>query len=229
MIIPCIDLMEGKAVQLIQGSKKALEADYRELISRFKGFTVHVIDLDAAMGKGSNKDIIRDICSELKCRVGGGIRTVGKAREIISLGADKIIVGSQAFSEDGINHDFLDELDKEIGKDRVIVAVDSKQGKIVIKGWKQATGLDVLDAIKELEGYCSGFLYTYVDKEGMMEGTDIGTLEKLRKLTSNEITAAGGISSTEEVRKLEKLNINSALGMALYTGKINLEEIRKLY
>jgi phosphoribosylformimino-5-aminoimidazole carboxamide ribotide isomerase len=227
MIIPCIDLMGGKAVQLIQGKKKALEVDDAiGLAKKWKDYTIQVIDLDAALGKGSNIKIIKKICKIAKCRVGGGIRSVDKAAEVIKAGAQKAIVGSSVFSNDKINFKFLEELDKQIGKEKVMIAIDSKKGNIVVKGWTQSTKLNAEEVIKSLEPYCSEFLYTYVDKEGMMQGTDLGAFKRLRKLTKNEITAAGGISSAEEIIELERIKVNSALGMALYTGKIRLEDVK---
>ncbi|MFC1768371.1 HisA/HisF-related TIM barrel protein [Nanoarchaeota archaeon] len=224
MIIPCIDLMNGNVVQLVQGEEKKVELkDYKDILNKFEGYEIQVIDLDAAKGEGNNKEIVKDICKKAPCRVGGGIRDIETAKEMISAGAKKVIIGSRAFEGAFVNKNFLDQLVKAIGKEKIIIAIDSKKGEIVIKGWRESTGIKATSVIKKLEPYCSEFLYTYVDKEGMMEGTDLATLEKLRLATKNDITAAGGISSLKEIEKLENLNINSALGMALYTGKIKLE------
>jgi len=225
MIFPSIDLMNGKAVQLVQGdpTKKKIEIDdVFNLARKFSSYTIQVIDLDAAIGTGNNLDIVKVLCSKFKCRVGGGIRTVERAKEIIKAGAKKIIVGSAVFKNGGIDILFLKMLDKVMGKDKIIIAIDSREGKIVIKGWKESTLINPLRIVKDLEPYCSEFLYTYVDKEGMMQGTDFTTLRKLKAATNNEITAAGGISSIEEINMLERLGVNSVLGMALYTGKIKL-------
>ncbi|HLC65749.1 MAG TPA: 1-(5-phosphoribosyl)-5-[(5-phosphoribosylamino)methylideneamino] imidazole-4-carboxamide isomerase [Candidatus Nanoarchaeia archaeon] len=228
MIIPCIDLMNGKVVQLVQGEKKKLELDsYRELLKKFRGFEIQVIDLDAAKGEGSNKRIVKGICKKAKCRVGGGIRSIKSANEMISAGAKKVIIGSKAFSEGRIDRKFLGSLSKNIGRKKIIIALDSKKGEIVIKGWREGTGISAVKVAGELEPYCSEFLYTYVDKEGMMQGTDLKALKKLRNATKNEITAAGGISSIKEIEKLEKLGINSALGMALYTGKLKVKDLQR--
>ena len=231
MIYPCIDLMDGMIVQLVQGRRenKKIELDKPDpLIEKFKPFgTIQLIDLDAAMDQGNNNVLIKEIIKKIKCRVGGGIRTVEKAQEILSLGAEKIIVGSSVFKKGKIDFDFLKELNK-IGKDKIIIAIDSLKGEIVIKGWKESTKIKVEDAIKQLEPYCSEFLATYVDKEGMLKGTDLDFFKKLRSLTKNQITAAGGITTLEEVKELEKNNINSALGMAIYTNKIKLEELERL-
>ncbi|MBW2975575.1 1-(5-phosphoribosyl)-5-[(5-phosphoribosylamino)methylideneamino] imidazole-4-carboxamide isomerase [Candidatus Woesearchaeota archaeon] len=226
MIFPSIDLMDGKVVQLVQGRREQKKIEKDDILGTARGFskyTIQLIDLDAAMGKGDNLRTIKRLCSQFRCRVGGGIRTFERAREIVKAGAKKIIIGSAAFKDGEANAQFLKELDRFIGRDKIIIAIDSREGKIVVKGWKESTNINTLDIIKGLEPYCSEFLYTYVDKEGMMEGTDFSMLRKLKQITSNEITAAGGISSMDEVNKLERLGINSVLGMALYTGKIRLE------
>jgi len=229
MIFPCIDLMNGKVVQLVQGKaeNKPVEIeDYNIMIDKFKDFKfIQLIDLDAAMGNGNNYNLIKEITKKIKCRVGGGIRTVDKAKEILDLGADKAIIGSSVFNNGNIDFDFLKELNKEIPKEKIILAIDTIKGEIVIKGWKEGTGMKVEDAIKQLEPYCSEFLATYVDKEGMMQGTNLELFKSLRKLTTNDITAAGGITTLEEIKELEQNNINSALGMAIYTGKIKLDEL----
>ena len=164
----------------------------------------------------------------------------------LNAGAEKIIVGSSVFSKNKnginkkslnnknliknkINYDFLKRLNGKIGKDRIIIAIDSLKEEIVIKGWKESTKIKAEEAIKELEPYCSEFLATYVDKEGMLQGTNTGFFKKLRKLTKNKITAAGGITTLEEVRELEKNNISSALGMAVYSGKLRLEDLLKVW
>lgn len=225
MIFPSIDLMNGKVVQLVQGKRenKKIEIDnVLGVAKKFSKYNIQLIDLDAAMGNGNNLDTVKVLCSKFNCRVGGGIRDLDRAREMVRAGAKKIIIGSAAFKDKGINVLFLKQLNKFIGKDKIIIAIDSREGKIVVKGWKESTGIDTLKIVKELEPYCSEFLYTYVDKEGMMQGTDFSTLRQLKQVTSNEITAAGGISSMDEINKLERLGVNSVLGMALYTGKIKL-------
>ncbi|HZX44720.1 MAG TPA: 1-(5-phosphoribosyl)-5-[(5-phosphoribosylamino)methylideneamino] imidazole-4-carboxamide isomerase [Candidatus Nanoarchaeia archaeon] len=225
MIFPSIDLMDGKVVQLVQGKKENKKLEIDDVIGvakKFLQYEISVIDLDAAMGNGDNLAIIKQLCAKFRCRVGGGIRTVEKAKELIDSGAKKVIIGSSAFTKQGINLPFLKKLVKEIGREMIIIAIDSLKGKIVIKGWKESTGIDTLSVVKELEPYCSEFLYTYVDKEGMMQGTDLSTLKKLKAITKDEITAAGGISSMDEIDELQKIGVNSVLGMALYTGKIRL-------
>lgn len=217
MIVPSIDLMDGKAVQLRQGKEKVLEReDVLELVEYFGRFgEIAVIDLDAAMGKGDNLDLIKKICKVADCRVGGGIRTVEKAKEVLAIGAKKIIIGTAA------NEEFLSKLPK----DRIIVAIDAKNGKISHEGWKTEIDATPEDFIKRFDNLCSGYLYTIVEKEGMMGGTDLEAIRKVRQLTKNDITAAGGISSEEEILELEKMNVSCQLGMGVYTGKIILEDV----
>jgi phosphoribosylformimino-5-aminoimidazole carboxamide ribotide isomerase len=230
MIIPCIDLQGGKVVQLIQGDKKALEAaPPLEMLDRFAGFPViQVIDLDAAMGKGSNIEIVRDLTSRARTRVGGGVRSAARALELVEAGAERVVVGTAAFSGNAINEKLLEEIGGAVGRDKIVLALDSKFGRIVVKGWSEAVDLTAEDVIRRLESYCGGFLCTYVDKEGMLEGTDLEWYQRLRASTSHEITAAGGITTIEDIRELTEMNIHAALGMAIYTGRLNLAELAQL-
>jgi phosphoribosylformimino-5-aminoimidazole carboxamide ribotide isomerase len=230
MIFPCIDLMGGKVVQLIQGREKALEGDSPdEMLHRFAGFPeIQVIDLDAAMGRGSNNEIVRAIASKATTRVGGGVRSAERARGLVDQGAHRVIVGTSAFTKTGINAALLAEIRDSIGRERLVVAVDSKAGQIVIKGWQEATAFTAESVLSSLEPYCSGFLCTYVDKEGMMQGTDLDWFRRLRAATSLELTAAGGITTLDDVRALLDLRIHAAVGMAVYTGKLSLEVLRNL-
>ena len=230
MIIPCIDLMEGKVVQLVQGRELALEAESPEkMLRKFAGFPeIQVIDLDAAMGRGSNDDLVRLVASQAKARVGGGIRSVERAQALIGQGAHRVIVGTAAFAADGVRHDFLAALRDAIGRERVVIAVDSKGGRIVVRGWQESTGLSAEAVLHELEPYCSGFLCTYVDKEGMLQGTDLDWFRRLRAATPLELTAAGGITTMDDVRALLAMNIHAALGMAIYTGRLDLDDLRTL-
>jgi phosphoribosylformimino-5-aminoimidazole carboxamide ribotide isomerase len=227
MIFPCIDLMDGKVVQLVQGREKALEADSpEEMLRRFAAFPeIQVIDLDAAMGRGSNDELVLLLASKAATRVGGGVRTVARARALVEQGARKVIVGTSAFSTSGINEAFLASVRDAIGRDRLLIALDSKDGRIVVKGWRESTNLTAETVLNSLEPYCGGFLCTYVDKEGMMQGTDLDWFHRLRAATSLELTAAGGITTMEEVRALLAMNVHAALGMAIYTGRLKLEEL----
>jgi len=224
MIIPCIDLMDGKVVQLVQGRDKALEGDAPlEMLRKFAAFPeIQVIDLDAAMGKGENSSLVELVAGKARCRVGGGVRTPARARRLIEQGAHRVIVGTAAFSP------MLQAMADEVGAERIIVALDSKHGKIVVKGWQEATDFTAEEVIGRLEPFCSGFLCTYVDKEGMMQGTDLDWFRRLRASTRHEITAAGGITTIDDIRALSALGIHSALGMAIYTGRLDLGELARM-
>lgn len=230
MIIPCIDLMDGKVVQLIQGKEKALEgASPAEMLRRFAAFPqIQVIDLDAALNRGSNEDLVRMLAAHAVTRVGGGVRTVERAEALVTQGAHRVIVGTSAFTQTGIHEEFLSALRDRVGRERLIIALDSKGGRIVIKGWRTATQLTAEDVLHTLEPYCSGFLCTYVDKEGMMQGTDLEWFRRLREATTLELTAAGGITTMEDVRALLSLDIHAALGMAIYTGRLDLDALAAL-
>ncbi len=230
MIIPCIDLMGGKVVQLVQGRDKALEGGTpREMLERFSAFReIQVIDLDAAIGTGANDDPVRFLAAHAATRVGGGVRTVERAETLAGQGARKIIVGTAAFHADGVNAPFLESLARAVGREKLIVAVDSKGGKIVVKGWRESLEITAEEVLGSLEPYCAGLLCTYVDKEGMMQGTDLDWFRKLRAATDLELTAAGGITTLDDVRELHRLNIHAALGMAIYTGRLDLAELAAL-
>jgi len=224
MIIPCIDLQDGKAVQLVRGRRRALAVDdVLGLLDRFRTYPIlHVIDLDAAMRKGSNARWIKRLCREArrKVRVGGGIRTVAQAARILSWGAEKIIVGSAAFRDGQVDRAFLRRLAQRVGRKRVIVALDTEGGRIVVRGWRERLKLRPADVIPALEPYCSEFLSTFVDNEGTMKGTDLAWFRQLRRVTKLPVTAAGGIRSLREVRALEKIGMHAAVGMAIYTGNL---------
>src|SRR5712691_12797948 len=226
MIIPCIDLQRGKAVQLVRGRRRLLEVDdVLSLLERFRGYPLlHVIDLDAALRRGSNGRLVRALCrsSKARVRVGGGIRSVARAEQILRWGAEKVIVGSAAFCRGEIDHGFLRRLVERIGRRRVILALDTEGGRIVVGGWREKLLLRPAEVMPELEKYCSEFLCTYVDAEGTMRGTSLAWFRKLRRATRLRITAAGGICSRREVRALQRLGMNAAVGMALYLGKLSL-------
>jgi phosphoribosylformimino-5-aminoimidazole carboxamide ribotide isomerase len=227
LIFPCIDLMDGKVVQLIQGREKALEADSPdEMLRRFAAFPqIQVIDLDAAMGRGANDDLVEMLASKAVARVGGGVRTVARAQALVSQGAFRVIVGTSALTAEGPNHAFLQPLADAIGRERIVLALDSKDGRIVVKGWQEATHFVAEEVVRQLEPYCSGFLCTYVDKEGMMQGTDLDWFRRLRTATDLEITAAGGITTIDDIRALDEMDIHAAVGMAIYTGRLDLKHL----
>lgn len=228
MIIPCIDLQGGKAVQLVQGRRLKLSVDdVLGLLDRFREYPImHVIDLDAALRKGSNARWIKTLCerANMKVRVGGGIRTIARADKILSWGAEKVIIGSAAFENGKVRKSFLEKLASKAGKENLIIALDTYGGRIVVRGWREKLKLQPQDVIPQLEPYCAEFLSTYVDNEGTMRGTDLSWFRKLRRATSLPVTAAGGIRSMLEVRALEKMGMHAAVGMALYTGKLAAEK-----
>ena len=230
MIIPCIDLMDGKVVQLVQGRDKALEAaPPLEMLARFSGFPViQVIDLDAALGRGENNAIVEMLASRARIRAGGGVRTPERARALIGCGAEKVIVGTSAFTRDGVNHAVLGAIASAADPARVLVALDSRAGRIVVKGWTESLTIGAEYVLNELAPYCSGFLCTYVDKEGLLQGTDLDWFRRLRAATTKELTAAGGITTIEEIRELLALDIHAALGMAIYTGRLDLDTLRAM-
>lgn len=216
MIIPSIDLAGGKAVQLRQGKEKVLEKDnVFELAKYFSRFgEISVIDLDAAMNKGDNEELIKELCKIAYCRVGGGIRDIEKAKRILSYGAKQIIIGTAADEE------FLSKLPK----DKVLVAIDSKNGKITHEGWTKEIDAAPEDYIKRFDNLCAGYLYTVVEKEGMMQGCDIEAIKKIKGFTKKTLIAAGGISTTQEIVELNKAGISTQLGMCIYTGAVSLED-----
>jgi phosphoribosylformimino-5-aminoimidazole carboxamide ribotide isomerase len=228
MLIPCIDLQDGRAVQLVHGRERKLAVDdVLGLLERFGRYPlIHVIDLDAAMGKGSNAKLVRELCAAAKkrgmrMRVGGGIRTVAQAAKIASWGAEKIIVGSAAFKNGCVNRRFLDRLVSKIGRKRVVIALDTERGNILVRGWQEKLRLRPEEVIPVLEKYASGFLCTYVDAEGTMRGTNLSWFRALRRATRRPITAAGGIRNRSEIRALSRIRMDAAVGMALYTGKLS--------
>lgn len=216
MIIPSIDLISGKAVQLKQGKEKVLERDdVLELAKYYSRFgEIAVIDLDAAMGKGDNEELIKKICQIAHCRVGGGIRDIDKAKRLIANGAKKIIIGTAA------SEDFL----KQLPKNKIIVAIDAKNGRITTEGWTKELNETPEDFVKRFDNLCSGYLYTIVEKEGMMGGCDVDAVKKIREITKKDLVAAGGICTIDEIVELESINVSSQLGMCIYTGAVALEE-----
>jgi phosphoribosylformimino-5-aminoimidazole carboxamide ribonucleotide (ProFAR) isomerase len=211
----------------VRGRRQVLSvANILGLLERFREYPIlHVIDLDAALQTGTNVRWIRILCrrARMKVRVGGGLRTVSQAERILSWGAEKIIVGSAAFRDGRIAVRFLRQLVARVGKNHVIVAVDTEGGRIVVRGWRERLALRPEDVIPQLEPFCSEFLSTYVDNEGTMKGTNLAWFRKLRRVTPLPVTAAGGIRNMREVRALEKIGMHAAVGMALYTGKLGQE------
>ena len=224
MLIPCIDLQDGQAVQLVHGRKRELAvADVFGLLRQFSKYPwLHVIDLDAAMGKGSNDELVRALCAqarmkfEMKVRVGGGIRTVPCAKKIAAWGASQIVIGSAVFRNGKVNVRFLRQLNREVNRQRIIIALDTLQGRITIHGWRRRVALQAERVMAELEPFCAGFLCTDVDREGTMTGANLKWFQKLRSVTDYPIIAAGGIRTKREIAALERIGMDAAVGMALY-------------
>jgi phosphoribosylformimino-5-aminoimidazole carboxamide ribotide isomerase len=228
VLIPCIDLQEGKAVQLVHGRKRELAiADVMSLLLKFKKYEwLHVIDLDAAMGKGNNSDLTRELCGQaakrygMKVRVGGGIRTVRRAQEITQWGAHQVIVGSAAFKNGKINAPFLRRLRTRVGRPAIVVALDTAKGNVVIKGWREKLQIQAEQVMEQLKPFCAAFLCTDVDREGTMSGVNLKWFEQLRSATSHPIIAAGGIKARREIDLLERMGMDAAVGMALYKNRL---------
>jgi phosphoribosylformimino-5-aminoimidazole carboxamide ribotide isomerase len=222
VLIPSIDLMGGKIVQLVQGERKALEfSDFDAWIERFSGYpVVQLIDLDAAMGKGSNRDLLTRFTTRLPCQVGGGIGSVEAAQEVLAAGARRIIVGSALVRDGKVNTSFAAELAEAVGTARVIAALDARGGKVAVRGWRELVPVTPVTLLHEVEPYCGGFLYTHIDTEGLMQGIPIDVVRDLRQATARKLIVAGGIRSQEEVDALDAMGIDAVVGMAIYTGRM---------
>ncbi len=222
MLIPSIDLMGGKIVQLVQGEKKKLEFDnFDYWIERFSKYpVVQLIDLDAAIGTGGNRPLVKQIAGRLPCQVGGGIRDVKTAQELVALGARKVIIGSALLRDGRINEDHARALADALPKSALMFALDSRGGRVAIDGWRTQTALTAFDMIRALEPYCESFLYTHIDTEGLMGGIPLETIHAIRRATERHLVVAGGITEQREIDTLDALGIDAVVGMALYSGKI---------
>lgn len=229
MLIPSIDLKGGKVVQLVQGDRVAIESsDVFRWVRRFRNFPmVQLIDLDAAMATGNNDDLVRRVSAKLACRVGGGIRSVERAKQVIDAGAKQVILSSALFKEGRPDLSFAAKVCDAVGRDQVVAAVDTRGGRLVIHGWRTTLAITPLEAIKALEPYCGGFLYTDVDHEGLMQGMDLAAVETIRAATTRRLSAAGGIATQAEVDNLDAKGIDAVVGMAIYTGTMQLDPQRK--
>lgn len=229
MLIPCIDLQGGQAVQLVHGRKRELAvADVFGLLEKFKSYEwLHLIDLDAAIGTGDNNDLARELCLharkryKLKVRVGGGIRTVSRSEGIAKWGAEQIIIGSAVFKEGKVNTHFLRRLATSLPPARIVIALDTAKGRITVNGWRRKLLLRPEDVMSQLEAYCAAFLCTDVDREGTMTGANLGWFRKLRAATTHPIIAAGGIKTRREIDALEKIGMDAAVGMAVYKNRLS--------
>jgi len=228
VLIPCIDLQGGQAVQLVNGRRRELAvADVFGLLRRFAGYEwLHVIDLDAAMGKGHNNRLVRELClrgtqeCKMKVRVGGGIRTVRRAEMLLKIGAHQVIVGSAVFRNSRPNFRFLKRLANRVGKKHVLIALDTARGRVAINGWRRSLEVAPAEVMDQLAPYCGGFLCTDIDREGTMRGANLEWFRALRTASKLPIVAAGGISTTREIRALETLKMDAAVGMALYRNRV---------
>jgi phosphoribosylformimino-5-aminoimidazole carboxamide ribotide isomerase len=218
--------MGGKVVQLVQGRDKKLEFDnFDEWIARFSSFPlIQLIDLDAAIGSGSNSELIKFFVARLPCQVGGGIRSIETARRVLGLGAQRVILGSSLIKESAINVTFAEQLASEIGADKLVFAIDSKGGKVAIRGWREITDLAPIEMIRALDSYCTAFLYTHIDTEGMMTGLPLDAIRPLRAATAKQLIAAGGIATFDEVEHLHQMGVDAIVGMALYSGRLALPD-----
>jgi len=215
MIIPSIDIMKGRAVQLRRGKEFVLDGG--DPVARLEQFSVAgevaVVDLDAALGQGSNAELIRDLVRRAPCRVGGGIRDLDTARRWLDAGAVQLMIGTAATPE------FCASLPRE----RVIAAVDAKRGEIVVEGWRKKTGVPVLERVRALAPLVGGFLFTQVEREGEMRGFDCAAVEAVvRAAAGGRVTAAGGITAPAEVAELDRIGADAQVGMAIYTGAMSL-------
>jgi phosphoribosylformimino-5-aminoimidazole carboxamide ribotide isomerase len=224
MLIPSIDLSAGRIVQLVQGERLAVASDDIDgWIARFAGCaTVQLIDLDAAKGEGRNDALVARIAAALPCRVGGGIRTADRVRDVLDLGAEAAILGSALFREGGVNVRFAAAVSEAVGPARLIAAVDSRGGQVVIHGWRTPAGVTAVEAVTALEPFVDEFLYTHVDREGLMQGTDMRAVRAVRAATRKRLTAAGGITTMAEVDALDRMGVDAVVGMAIYTGRLDL-------
>jgi phosphoribosylformimino-5-aminoimidazole carboxamide ribotide isomerase len=223
MLIPSIDLMGGKIVQLVQGEKKALEFDdFDYWIERFSKYPlVQVIDLDAARGTGDNRLIVNQIARRLNCQVGGGIRSLETARQVLEAGAHRVILGSALMQDGKINTAYAAALVNELGTAALVFAIDSRGGRVAIDGWRNKTAVTAFDMIQRLEPFCDTFLYTHIDTEGLMGGIPMDVVGAIRQATSRRLVVAGGITSQREIDSLDALGMDAVVGMALYTGRIS--------
>ncbi len=225
MLIPSIDLQGGRIVQLVQGEKLAVQTDDIDAwVGRFAAYPkVQLIDLDAAKAAGDNAALVARICGALPCRVGGGIRTLARADATIAAGATKVILGSSLFRDGAVDLEFARRLSERVGPDRLIAAVDGRGGRVVIDGWRTTLDLTPVEAVALLEPFFGEFLYTHVDLEGLMRGTDMAAITAVRNATSRAVTAAGGITTREEIAALDAIGVDAVVGMAIYTGRLPLD------
>jgi len=220
MLIPSIDLMDGKIVSMVHGEQKALEFDdFEHWIKVFEKYPlVQVVDLDAVFEQGHNHVLVEKLTSRLTCQVGGGIRNAAMAKEALERGAKRVILGSALFREGKVDVDGVKRLMDEVGRQHLVFAVDARAGIVAVSGWKKSTGIAATDAMQQLEPYCTAFLYTHIDTEGMMSGFPSYLARDLRSRTKRQLMVAGGIRSLDEVTELDTMEVDAVVGMAIYSG-----------
>ena len=229
MLIPSIDLMGGRVVQLQQGERLMLETDDLDgWLRRFAPYPlVQVIDLDATLGRGDNAALVGRLCATRACQVGGGIRTVAHARALVDAGAHRVIVGSALFASSGVDLVQASAFSDALGPDRLVGAIDGRGGVVVIHGWKTRLPITPVEAARALEPLVGAFLYTHVETEGMLSGLDPAPVRALRSATTRRLIVAGGIRTRAEVEALDALGVDAVVGMAIYTGVMDVERITR--
>lgn len=230
MLIPSIDLMDGKIVQLVQGERKALEfEDFEEWIARFSSQPlVQLIDLNAAMGNGNNRALVCEFAKRLPCQVGGGIRSIHAAEEMLDTGALRVILGSALIRDGRPDSAFAKEVARAVEPNKLVFAIDSRQDRVAIRGWRELTTITPLEMIAALESFCGAFLYTHIDTEGLMQGIPVDTVRRLRDSTTKQLIVAGGVATSEQIAQLDAMRIDAVVGMAIYTGKVTLSNTSSL-
>jgi len=220
MLIPSIDLMGGKIVQLVQGRKKALEfEDFEAWVARFAKYPlVQLIDLDAAIGTGDNSELVEELARQLPCQVGGGIRSVEAAQAALAAGARRVILGSALFAEDKLDKDFAERIANAVGASRLVFALDAIGGRVAIHGWRKVTDVSPLQMVQALEPWCGAFLYTHVETEGLLQGFPQDVIRPLREVTGRQLIVAGGIRAQTEIDELHAIGVDAVVGMAIYRG-----------
>lgn len=228
MLIPSIDLLGGKIVQLVQGREKKLEFEnFEEWVTRFSSYPlIQLIDLDAAIGQGSNSELIGYFVKRLPCQVGGGIRSIETARAVLALGARRVILGSSLVQQNEINVNFAQKLCSEFGAERLVFGIDAMGGKIAVRGWREITNISPLEMMEALDPFCAAFLYTHIDTEGTMTGLPLEPVRQLKAATKRQLIAAGGIATYDEVEHLHRIGVDAVVGMALYSGRLGLPDTR---
>jgi phosphoribosylformimino-5-aminoimidazole carboxamide ribotide isomerase len=222
VLIPSIDLMGGKIVQLVQGDTKALEfEDFEPWIERFSKYPlVQLVDLDAALGHGDNRRLVARFAARLPCQFGGGIRSVESAQRMLAAGAKRVILGSALVKDGIVNNEFVEQLASSVGQEALVCAVDSRGGRVAIHGWRETTALTPIEMMQALEPLCGGYLYTHIETEGLMNGVPLEVIRELRHATARRLAAAGGIGSMGEVDRLNAMGVDAVVGMAIYTGRL---------